>query len=197
MRAQQLTHIGHRHVRDSAAHVAAGQRDLEVQFPQPIPQTDLPQRQATRQRAQRRVIHRHQRCGQLGGRNIDRPPRSAAVAPGFSSSAAKSAAHGIGRLQHRVHQRAERRTRRQRRHRRRHVRPGCILGQRDIAGLVVELGDLRLAGDPGGLGDPDRDRSRRCAASRCRYCGGSGGCPGPTAPAWPAPVAPRRPPTPR
>ncbi len=75
MRAQQLTHIGHRHIRHSAAHIAAGQRDLEVQFPQPIPQTDLPQRQATRQRTQRRVVHRHQRRGQLGGGDIDRPPR--------------------------------------------------------------------------------------------------------------------------
>ena len=75
MHAQQLADVGHRDPRSGAAQLASGQGDLEIQFPQPIPHPDLPQRHAPRQRAQRSVVHRHHRRGQLSGVDIDRPPR--------------------------------------------------------------------------------------------------------------------------
>ena len=86
--------------------------------------------------------------------DIDRPPRQAAVAPG-------------SRVRRRSPRRRDRRSPAPRAPAIRTSHPPAtppsatarparsILGQRDIVGLVVELGDLRLAGDPGGLGDPD------------------------------------------
>ena len=121
MLAQQVADVAQLDVRRCRTQIAAGQRKLEVHLPQPISQTDLAQRHASGQRAQRGVVHRHHRRRQLGSRHVDRPPHRV-LADLRLQLGGQIGRERVGGLQHRVHQRAELRALRQIGHRRRHVR---------------------------------------------------------------------------
>ena len=99
-------HVGDPHPRSGARSVAAGQRYLEVQLPQPIRVPDPAQRQPVGQLPERGVVHRHQRRGELVGVDPHRPPRL--VDPHLRGQlGGQVRGERIGGLQHRVHQRSE------------------------------------------------------------------------------------------
>ncbi len=104
----------------AAAQVTAGHRELEIQLAQPVPQPDLAQGHAGCQRAQRGVVHRHQRRRQLVDRDLDRPAGRMAAHLG-PQLGRQVRGQRVGGLQHRMHERAERGSGGQRGHRRRHV----------------------------------------------------------------------------
>ena len=163
--------------------------NLEVQLPQPVSQPDLAQRQAAGQRAERRVVHRHQRGRQLGRRRRRPATTPSARRTCASSSAARSAANGsavsstactsepnvapagssaIGDGT---------------------SRPGCAARQRNVAGLVVQRDDLGLAADPAASRRPGSAPSTRCAATWCRSPVEVPAAEVRSAPAWPAGTA--------
>ena len=71
---EQPSDLGELNIGDGATEIASRQGEFEVQFAQPVGQSDLAQRQVVGQRSQRGVVHWDQRSGQVGGRNVDRPP---------------------------------------------------------------------------------------------------------------------------
>ena len=152
---QQAAHVGQPDVGDfsvtnRAAQVTTGQRELEVHLAQPIRQSDPAQGEVAGQRAERCVVHRHQRGGQVGGRHVDRPPHRVLVDMG-AQFGSQVVGERVGGLQHRVHEAAELRAGRHLGHRRRDVRTGGRSDQRHVGHLVVEFDDFGLAAHPGCL----------------------------------------------
>ena len=151
-----------RQIRSRAAKIASGQRDLEVQFPQPVPHADLPQR--------------HAGANGPSGVSCIGTIAAARSARRRRPATTRVASHLFLEFDSKVGAPKDRRSRALRapairtRHRRacqpsERRRSRRVLGTVIVTDLVIPHGYLRLAFDADGLGDHGSAPSTRCAAT--------------------------------
>ena len=147
---EEFPHVGEPDVRYRAPDVTAGQRKLEIQLAQAVPQRYPSKSQVIGQRPEWRVVHGEQPGRQIGGGDVHRPPERMPLDL-FPKLALEIRGLWVGGLQHRVHQAAEFGPGRQIGHRGGQLGPRRRLQQRDLGHLVVEFQHFRFAVDPDGL----------------------------------------------
>ncbi len=115
MLLEQPPDVGQEHL-DAGRHVAAGQRDLEVELAEPVVEADRAEGRPARERTQRRVVQRHQGGGELGGRGVD-APEGPLLLDVSAQLGLEVVGERVGLLEHSVHQGPEGGARGQVRHR--------------------------------------------------------------------------------